>query len=302
MDTFSAYKIFVQVIETGGFSAAARELSISKSSISKQVSQLEDHLGARLLNRTTRRLSPTEIGQAFYQRALRIISEVEEAEQSVNLLHAEPRGLLKINVPMSFGHHHVAPALAGFLERYPDIKIDMTLNDRVIDVIDEGFDVAIRIARLPDSTLIAKRLAPFRAAVVASPEYWEKHGKPKTPHDLEHHNCLIYSYLSTGDTWQFQDDDGPVRVKVSGNLRANNGDALHAAVLDGLGVLAGPSFIVGEDIRTGKLQTVLSDYMETDLSIYAVYPHNRHLSAKVRAFVDDMSARFSGQPYWDSFS
>lgn len=299
MDTLSGFSVFTKVVETGGFSAAARELNMSKSAVSKHIAKLEDRLGVRLLNRTTRKLSPTEIGTDFYERARRIVQDVEETELAVSAMHLEPRGTLRLNVPMSFGYTHLAPALAEFLELYPDINIDMVLNDRVVDLLDEGFDVAVRISRLADSTLIARKLAPMRIVTCATPEYWKQHGVPKTPQDLTKYNCLTYSYLLREDEWPFNGPDGEFTVKVSGNLRANNGDALRKAALAHAGVIIVPTFMVCDDIKSGRLQTILDDYMETDLAIYAVYPHNRYLSAKVRAFVDFMAKRFGPEPYWD---
>lgn len=299
MDTLSGFTVFTKVVETGGFSAAARELNMSKSAVSKHIAKLEDRLGVLLLNRTTRKLSPTEIGTTFYERARRIVQDVEETEQAVSTMHTEPRGTLRLNVPMSFGYRHVAPAMADFIARYPDISIDMDLNDRVVDLLDEGYDVAVRIARLPDSTLIARKLAPFRLALCATTEYWKEHGVPTRPEDLQDHNCLMYSYLLNKNEWPFQGPDGHISVRVSGNLRANNGDALRAAALGGAGVFLTPTFIVSEDLRNGRLKAELTEYMETDLAIYAVYPHNRYLSAKVRAFVDFLAERFGRKPYWD---
>lgn len=299
MDTLNGFAVFTKVVETGGFSAAARELNMSKSAVSKHVAKLEDHLGVRLLNRTTRKLSPTEVGANFYERARRIVQDVEETKQAVSALHAEPRGTLRLNVPMSFGYAHIAPALPDFLARYPDINIDMVLNDRVVDLLDEGFDIAIRIARMPDSSLIARKLAPFHLALCATPDYWKKHGIPKCPSELKDHNCLIYSYLLNRNEWFFQGPEGGISVKVSGNISANNGDALRAAALKGAGLFLSPTFIVNDDLRHGRLQSVLDQFTKTDLAIYAVYPHNRYLSAKVRAFVDYFASLFGPEPYWD---
>ncbi len=299
MDTLSGFSVFTKVVETGGFSAAARELNMSKSAVSKHIAKLEDRLGVRLLNRTTRKLSPTEVGTTFYERALRIVQDVEETELAVSAMHTEPRGTLRLNLPMSFGIQHVAPALCDFIGRYPDIDINMNMNDRVVDLLDEGFDVAIRIARLPDSTLIARKLAPLRLAICATPDYWRKHSIPKCPSDLQNHNCLIYSYLLNRNEWPFQGPDGNISVKVSGNIQANNGDALRAMALAGTGVYLSPTFIVHDDLKSGHLQAVLTEFMETDLAIYAVYPHNRYLSAKVRIFVDFLAERFGPEPYWD---
>ncbi len=299
MDSLSELSVFTKVVDTGGFTAAARKLNRSKSTVSKLVSRLEDRLGARLLNRTTRRLSLTEEGAAFYERSKHILSEIKEAELAVGRLHGQPRGTLRINAPMSFGILHVTPALPDFMARYPDLEIDLILNDRQVDLIDEGFDVAVRIARLTDSTLIAKRLASFRQVVCASPGYWRTRGRPDRPEDIRNHNCLIYTYRRNQNEWPFQTPDGPVSVPIEGSLRANNGDVLRLAALGGLGVYLGPTFIVGDDLRKKRLVSVLDEYAETDRSIYAVYPQNRHLSAKVRVFVDFLADRFGPEPYWD---
>lgn len=299
MDKLAGMAAFAKVVETGGFSAAARILGLSKSAVSKLVSGLEDGLGARLLNRTTRRLGLTEVGAAFHQRVTRILAEVAEAEEAVARLHGEPRGTLRLNAPMSFGVLHVAPALSGFMSRHPALRVDMVLDDRVVDVVEEGFDVAVRIAHLPDSSLIARRLAPCRMALCATPEYWHRQGVPARPEDLRGHNCLLYSYLATPDAWRFQGADGPLSVRVSGSFAANNGEALRAAALEGLGVALVPTFIVGVDLRAGRLQAVLPEYSAADRFIHAVYPHNRHLSAKVRVFIDFLVERFGPTPYWD---
>lgn len=292
--------VFAKVVEAGGFSAAARELGLSKSAVSKRISALEDRLGARLLNRTTRRLATTEVGASFYERCARVVAEAEEAERAVTLLQAEPRGTLRVSVPMSFGVRHLAPTIAEFMTRHPDLRVDLNLNDRIVDLIEEGYDLAVRIARLPDSSLVARVLAPSRRVVCAAPAYWRRHGRPRQPEDLKHHDVLMYAYTLTGDELTFRGPDGPVSVKVSGRLCANNGDILLAAALDGLGVLATPTFLAGDELRAGRLEAVLGDYDVANQSVYAVYPHNRHLSAKVRVFVDFLARRFGPEPYWDA--
>lgn len=299
-DSLSGMAIFAKVVEAKSFTAAAIELGMSKSAVSKHISRLEDRLGARLLNRTTRRLGLTETGAAFYDRCARVVTEAEEAALAVTELQSEPRGTLRVNAPMSFGILHIAPAIPDFLARYPDLHIDVAMNDRFVDLIDEGFDVAIRVARLMDSSLIARRLAPDRRAIVGSPAYFEKRGVPKTPDDLVRHNCINYAYMSAQDQWQFVDADGTRSVEAEGNLRANNGDAIRVAVLAGLGVAHLPTFIVGRDIQDGRLVQVLADFMPSGSSVYAVYPHSRHLSTKVRVFVDFLANRFGANPYWDA--
>lgn len=300
LDSLSGMAVFAKVVEARSFTAAAFELGMSKSAVSKQISRLEDRLGARLLNRTTRRLSLTETGAAFYDRCARVVAEAQEAELAVTNLQSEPRGTLRVNAPMSFGHLHIAPAIPDFLARYPELRVDMTMNDRFVDLIDEGFDVAIRIARLTDSSLIARRLAPDRRVLCGAPSYFERHGEPETPDDLIRHNCLSYAYVSDTDQWQFIDGEGTRAVAVRGTLRANNGDAIRQALLAGLGIAILPSFIVGPDVQAGRLKEVLRPYVPNRASVYAVYPHSRHLSAKVRVFVDFLADRFGPSPYWDA--
>lgn len=291
---------FVRVADSRSFSEAARRLGLSKSVISRQVSALEAQLGARLFHRTTRSLSLTEIGQAYYERCARILAEIEEANLSVSSLQAEPRGKLRVNAPMSFGVLHLAPLLPGFLVRYPQIDIDMVMNDRFVSLVDEGFDVAVRIGKLEDSSLIARYLAPARRVVCASPAYLERHGTPLTPDDLAGHCCLTYSNPTTHDEWSFQTGDGQrSTVEVHGRLRVNNGDTLREAALAGVGIATLPSFIVGRDLQAGSLVPLLSDHLTQDLAIHAVYPHNRHLSPKVRAFVDFLVEQIGTRPYWD---
>jgi DNA-binding transcriptional LysR family regulator len=288
MDHLTGMAVFAKVVETGTFTGAARAMGLSKGAVSKQIAKLEDRLGARLLNRTTRRSSLTEVGAAFYERCRRIVAEAEEAELAVTRLHAEPRGTLRVNLPMSFGMIHMADALPDFMAAYPEISLDVTLDDRVVNVVDEGYDVVIRITDLPDSSLIARRIAPFRIATCASPAYWDAHGRPKHPNDLRGHACLLYSYLSNLNEWRYRGPDGPFAVRVDGPMRGNNGDLLRSAAVAGRGVVRSPTFIVGCDLVEGRLEQVLAEFEDDDRGIYAVYPHNRHLSAKVRAFVDFM--------------
>ncbi len=299
LDNLAAMAVFARVVEDRSFTQAADALGRSKSAVSKAVSQLEDRLGARLLNRTTRRLSLTEAGTAYYERAARILAEAAEADSAVSALQDEPRGTLRINAPMSFGQRHLAPAIGAFLERYPELRLDITLTDRFVDLIGEGYDVAIRIAALPDSSLIAAKLAPNRRVVCASPDYLARAGTPRHPRELRKHNCFGYTYQATGDTWRFVGPDGPATVRVTGSLTANNGEILKAAMIEGLGLALIPTFSIADELKSGELVVVLPDYIDTETSVYAVYPHSRHLSAKVRAFVDYLRDRFGPEPYWD---
>lgn len=300
MDRLTAMEIFARVAEAGSFSGAARQLALSKSAVSKHVMALEDRLGARLFNRTTRRVSVTEVGRAYYRWCQQIVAEVAEAELSVGRLQAEPRGTLKVNAPMSFGFLHLAPAIPDFLARYPEIEVDLTLTDRFVDLIEEGCDLAVRIGSPADSSLIARKLAPSRKVVCGAPGYFRRRGIPKTPQELAAHNCLNYSHLSPKEEWTLRGPDRTYVIEVGGNFRVNNGDALQAAVREGLGIALLPTFIVGEDLKAGRLQSVLNEFEPSETAIYAVYPHNRHLSPKVRSFVDFLAARFAPRPYWEA--
>lgn len=300
MDRLANLEAFVRVAETGSFSEAARRLRTSKSLVSRQVAALEAELGVRLLHRTTRSLTLTEEGRGYQAEVVRILAEIQDANMSVSRMQAAPRGRLKINAPMSFGFLHLAPAVPDFLARFPEVVLDMTLNDRYVDLVDEGFDLAVRIGRLADSTLVARKLAPMRPVVCASPRYLNQHGVPATPDDLRQHQCLCYSSNALTDEWRFAAADGkPLMVQINGRLRANNGDTLRIAALQGLGFAYLPSFIVGGDLQAGTLVSVLTNYMPRDAGIYAVYPHSRHLLPKVRAFVDFLAERFGPRPYWD---
>jgi len=299
MDKLTGMAVFAKVAERQNFTAAARELGLSKSAVSKQVQRLEDRLGVRLINRTTRRLHLTESGLAFFERAKRVVEEAEEAELAVSRLHDEPRGTLRVNAPMTFGVRHVAPITAEFMNKFPELNLDIVFNDRMVDLIEEGFDVGIRIAELSDSTMIARKLAPCRMAVVASPDYWNTHGRPNHPSELENHDCLLYQHRQSPDTWNFNGPDGPFSVPVSGRIHGDNGDALVEMTRAGMGVYLCPTFMAGELLANGQLESVLGDHVPSNVSIYAIWPHNRHLSAKVRAFVDHLTQTFGAAPYWD---
>ncbi len=290
---------FARVVEAKSFSEAARRMGASKSRVSKSIAKLERSLGARLLNRSTRGLSLTEVGSAFYEHCRRIIDEAEQATQLVNQLHSEPRGVLKVTTSVAFGTLHIAPALPEFLARYPDLSVDMTITDRLVDLIEEGYDVAIRIVREPALNFVARELAPVRRVVCATPEYFKKHSVPKTPLDLRQHNCLHYTHFSAQGEWHFAGPDGDISVPLSGTLRINDDEALSQAVLGGLGVALLPTFIIGAEVQMGRLQAVLSDYVPLERRIYAVYLQSVRLPAKVRAFVDFLRARFGPEPYWD---
>lgn len=299
MSKLSELEIFVSVVDHEGFSAAARALDVSKSHVSKQISRLEDRLGARLLNRTTRQVTLTDGGRAFYERCSQILEELEEAETAVSQMQSSPRGTLRVTVPMSFGLGYIAPAIGDFMSQYPELDVDMHMTDRKVDLVEEGYDLAIRVGKLSDSSLIVRKIAPATGYVCASPAYLEAHGVPQNPEDLVDHDCLLYTYLRTGSTWRLERADGQVAsVEVSGRFRANNGTALVAAACRGLGLVLSPEFICADAIRDGSLQRVLEEWTLSTGAIWALYPHRRHLSAKVRLFVDFLIDQFADQPPW----
>ncbi len=300
MSRLEDMSLFVRVVEAGSFTAAAQRAGLSKSLLSRRIAGLEDRLSARLLNRSTRRLSVTETGNAFYERCRRILAEVEEAETLAASLDAEPRGTLRLAAPMSLGMAHLSPAMAAFMAEHRDLVVELDLNDRIIDLASEGHDLAIRIGRLPDSSLIARKLAPCRFVVCASPAYLALHGVPQTPADLVQHRLLIYSNRSIADQWRFVGGEERLAARFTQRLAANNGEVLCAAAEAGLGLTVLPTFIVGPAIARGALQIVLRDHPLEEAAIYTVYLPNRHLSAKVRRLVEFLANRFGGTPYWDA--
>ncbi len=299
MDDLERIAIFACVVEEKSFSGAARRLNLSKSLVSKQVTQLEKSMGSRLLNRTTRALSVTEAGAVLFEHATRILEELEEAKLAVGRLQSTPRGILRVSAPVAFGRLHVASALPDFLARYPEIRLDMVTTDRFVDLAEEGYDVVTRIVGEPPPNVVARKLAPVNRRICATPEYFARHGVPRVPRDLERHNCLTYTYFNPQDPWRLRGPEGDISIRATGNLRLNDDDALSEAVLGGLGIAVLPTFIIGKDLQSGRLLSVLSDYVPLERHIYAVYLPNRQLSAKVRAFIDFFLERIGPEPYWD---
>ncbi|ABC23057.1 LysR family transcriptional regulator [Rhodospirillum rubrum] len=303
MDILSGMRLLSRVVEAGSFSEAGRLLGMAPSSVSRQVSALEDTLGTQLLNRTTRRLSLTEAGGLFHDRALRILADVEDATRVVSSLESAPRGTLKLNVPVGFGNYHVAPALPLFLARYPDLTVDLTLSDHFIDLIEEGVDVAVRIGALRDSSLVARRLADNRRMVYGSPDYLRRMGTPETPHDLTAHRCIAYRYRPGPQGWLFERDGIRLDITVTGPLTANNSESLHKMILGGSGLAMLPTWMAYSDVKSGLLVPLLGDWTMSPTSlesaIHVVYPESRHLSAKVRAFIDFMADHIGKPPYWE---
>lgn len=293
MDTHTAMQTFARVVELGSFAAAAAKLDQARSVVTRQIAFLEQKYGVRLLNRTTRKLSLTDAGQAFYDRIRPILAEVHDLEQALQTEGSSPSGRLRVSAPVSFGVLHLGPAIAEYIAAYPEVFIDLDLNDRIVDLVEEGYDVAIRIGALQDSSLVARALAPQELIVCAAPSYLAHAGTPARPEDLKHHRCLHYAYYSTGNEWRFDRDGRTHMVRVPASLRANNGDVLRTVALAGHGIILQPGFLVGDDIKAGRLVPLLTDYTHQPINMYAVYPHRRHLSIKVRTFVDHLESRFS---------
>ncbi|HWK94152.1 MAG TPA: LysR family transcriptional regulator [Pseudolabrys sp.] len=300
LDRFTSMSVFVRVAALGSLSAAARALGLSPTMVTKHIAALESRLGVKLFHRSTRRLSLTEAGRNYLESAERILADVETAESAVAAERIEPRGLLRINVPVSFGSRHIAPLLNEFLHGHPHVTIELGLNDRLVDLAEEGWDLAIRIGHLAESSLIARRLAPCTTALAASPRYLKSRGTPKTIADLKQHNCLSYTLWRTGGTgrWRFG-RNGEIAVEVDGTIRANNGDALCAAAVAGEGIVYEPTFNLADDLRAGTLVKVTLDQPTVELDgIYAVYLPNRNPPAKLRVFIDFLAERFAHAP-WD---
>lgn len=298
MDTLTSMKVFAAVVETGSFAAASDRLDMSRAMTSKYVAHLEEHLGTRLLQRTTRKLTLTESGASYYERCVQILADISEAEEGALHLTEAPRGTLRLTVPVSFGILHMGPVISSYMTHYPDVKVDILVTDRRVDLLEEGLDLAIRIGALPESGLVAKKFASDRVVICGSPAYLQRHGTPKTPAELAQHNCLIYSYAATGDEWKMDGPGGQHMVKVSGTLRATSGDMVKLAALGDVGLICQPLFLCGEDLRNGRLVEVLPEYKSSELGIYAVYPSRKHLSAKVRTFVDFIADAFDLKSEW----
>lgn len=294
MDKFESLKAFTQVVQAGSFAAAARKMGLSRSAVNKLVIDLEKGLGVQLFHRSTRRVSPTTSGFAFYERCLAILADLAEAETAVSQLHQEPRGTLRLNAPMSFGTLHLAPALADFMVQYPQLQVQLTLEDRFVDPIAEGFDLLIRIAEPPDAAaLIVHPLAPAKRVLCAAPSYLTSHGIPSHPSQLPAHSCLHYGYLATGNQWKLQGIEGEWAVSIQGVLCSNSGEVLKAAAVKGLGIALLPTFIVASELQQGTLQVILPDYSPPEISICAIYPANRHLSTKVWLLVQFLQQRLT---------
>jgi len=292
LDRFTGMAVFAKVVESASFAAAARHFGMSPAMVSKHVQTLEERLGVRLLNRTTRRVSATEVGLSYYEHCHRILAEMEHADRAAGDLQTAPRGLLRVTAPVSFALRHLDPAIAEYLAAYPDVSVELSLDDHYVDLVEERFDLAIRAGRLADSSLTARRLCSATMMLCAAPAYLAANGAPRAPSDLTKHNCLVYTYTTPQSAWRFVDGSGKEHVvRVSGRFLANNGDALRALALNGVGIILAPNFIVEEDLQAGNLIQLLPEYTTQETPVHAVYPHGRLLSAKTRTFIDFLAAR-----------
>ncbi len=303
MERLAEMMTFAKVVETRSFSAAAQALHTSKSLVSKQISSLERALGVRLLNRTTRRMSLTEIGAAYYEHCARIAQEIDAASQTVTQLQAEPRGVLRITSPVIFASLHLAPALRTFLRQYDQVEVELNASDRVVDMVDEGYDLAIRITDQPPPNMVARKIAPVRWVTCASRDYLERHGTPQTPQELRDHQCLIYQGIpALRSGWRYRIGNKEVALQLAGKCRVNNSEVLLQLALNGEGIILFPTYIVGRYLKSGHLQQILPDSeANPDSFLYLLYQPNRYMQPKVRAFIDHLMAHFGPEPPWDKF-
>ncbi len=292
MDRLLEMQTFCAVVEANSFVAASEAMGVSKAAVSRYINELESRLGARLLHRTTRRLSLTAEGEVFYVRCRELLAGVEEAEAELTSRTGVAKGVLRINAPVSFGILHLAPLWGEFHARYPDVELNIDLSDRLVDIVEEGFDLAIRIATLKNSTLVSRRITSTRLVVCASPEYLKAHGTPAQPEDLALHKVIAYSNLATGNDWHFEGPQGPVSTRVRPWMHANNGETCCAAAVAHQGVIHQPGFLVREDLDAGRLVELMPDYRSAELGVYAVYPTRKFVTPKLRALVDFLGAAF----------
>jgi DNA-binding transcriptional LysR family regulator len=290
---------FVAVVEAGSFVGAADTSGASKAAVSRHIAELEQRLGIRLLHRTTRRLSLTDEGRIFFERTKELLEAIEEAESQVTQRAGEARGLIRVNAPLSFGALHLAPLWGPFADANPRVSLDITLSDRLVDLVEEGYDLAIRISAIPDSTLVTRKLAATRMVLCASPAYLQKHGTPAHPRELADHAVVSYSYWSTRDEWHFTGPEGPVNVRIAARIHSNNGDTCRRAALAHQGLILQPDFIVGEDLRRGELVEVMPTYSSIEVGIYAVYPSRKNLPLKTRRLIDFLADALRA-PSWNA--
>jgi DNA-binding transcriptional LysR family regulator len=296
MDVLGPMRTFVRVVECGSFTAVATEQNTTQPTISRQVAALEEHLGARLLTRTTRALTLTDDGRAFYEHALRALEAVGEAENAVGRRQAKPTGTLRLAVPVVLGRRHIVPRLARFLARYPEVDVDLAMSDGFVDLVEHGIDLAIRVGEITDQSLVARKIGIVRRVTVASPAYLKANGVPRTPDDLKRHDCIVYTRLATGNRWHFESSDGPLSVDVSGRFRVDNSEAVREGLLAGLGIAVIPAFAFSDEIARGAVKVLLKSYEPKLLPLNAVYPSRRYVPLRVRAMIDFLAHELEVDP------
>lgn len=300
MDSLAAIRLFNKVVETGSFSEAGRQLGLAPSSVSRQVNSLEEELGARLLNRTTRKLNLTEAGSIYYDRTHRILAEIEEANRTVSELNESPRGTLKLNVPVVFGRRYIAPTLPEFLEKHPEVRVQLTVTDHYVDLIEDGSDLAIRIGAVSNQSFVVRKLLTMSRVLIASHDYLASHGEPRTPDELKDHNCITYKLHPGKAVWVLEGADGRCEIDIQGNIECNNAEAIRAAMVEGGGIALLPVWAIAREIQEEDVKVVLPEYRPSPAAagddVFAVYPYNRHLSAKVRAYIDFIAEKFKTHP------
>lgn len=301
MDLYLAMRIFSRVAEAGSFTDVARELNLTQPTVSKQISALEERLGTRLVNRTTRSLTLTDDGRQFYEHSRQILEALGEAEAAIGKGRSAPSGMIRLGCPVAFGRLHIAPRMARLLDRHSELRVELLMNDGFVDLVEQGIDLAVRVGELADQSLIARRIGTTARVTVASPDYFARRSEPQTPEDLRSHNCIVYTHLSTVNEWHFEGSAGPIRVRVQGNFRANNSEAVREAVLSGIGVAVTPTWLFRDEITKGLVKIVLRQFEPTRLPIHAVYPSRRLLSARVRAVIDFLSHEFQIDPALSSY-
>ena len=298
MDRLTSLTVFGRVVESGGFSAAARRLNMSTTMVSNHIQALEERLGARLLNRTTRKVSLTEVGRDYYERSQQILADVEEADRSAGALQATPSGSLRLHASITLARF-LSPIMAEFLNTYPSVSIELTVGEQMVDVVEEGYDLVIRVRSPPNSGLIVRTLTPWRHIVCCSPAYLDKHQRPHSPQDLARHNCMRFAYYLFGDEWRFDGPDGkPASVQIQGNFKTTSSEALRLLAIAGIGIALAPAFLVTDDLEAGVLVPLVPEYRPVEFAINAIYPSRHHLSVKVRTFIDLLTARFAGHTDW----
>jgi len=302
MDKVMSMRVFSAVAKNSSFSNAAKKLSISKAMASKHVQNLENSLGVRLFNRTTRKLNLTDVGNAYYEKVDSILSDIDETELAISRLNSEPKGKLKILSPPSFGAFHLSRALSVYLRKYPDVTTEIELSNRMPDLVEDGIDLAFRVGELEDSSFVARKIASARRVVCASPYYLKQNGTPQTPDELSKHNCMIYAPRTAFNEWEFIKNREQLKIKVSGDIQCNDGDALRIAAIQGCGIAQLPTYIVGLDIQSGRLNAILEEYEPENLPVYAIYNHRKYLSAKIQTFIEFMYEQFQPEAYWNEWT